>query len=288
MGSRLVPGRHAVPSFCSMGDVNGICVAGQADPTTGAPGRPIRHSTVRDLSVHRWSGFGILLFNANWSTVDNVLAADNTGYGISGFVLHGVTYTHNVAVRNGFPGFYVGDSPNAQAMVGWNRSFANGTSGFEGIGFLFRDSSWGKVWGNTANGNCTGFLFLDSGEDPIPASHWWASENTANRNNLACAAEPGGAPPFSGVGIALFGARHSTLWNNTTNGNHPTGPTVFSGGVVVASSVAAGGRTPVGNLIKENHAHNNSPFDIFYDGSGHNNQFVNNDCGSSMPAWICS
>jgi parallel beta helix pectate lyase-like protein len=288
-GSRLVSGGRVVPGVCnSPEEINGICIVGRFDPTTGAALAPVRRTTVRDLSLHGWTGFGIHLFNANRSTIDHVLAADNGGYGISGFVLHGLKWTHNVALRNGFPGFYIGDSPNASAVVAWNRASGNGTSGVEGIGFLIRDSSWGKLWGNTATGNCAGFLFLDSGENPIPAAHWWAAHNVANRNNLVCEAEPGGAPPFSGVGIALFGARHSVLWQNTTNGNHPNGPSVFSGGIVVASSVAGGGRTPVGNLIKENHAHNNSPFDILYDGSGFNNRFVDNDCGTSSPAFICS
>jgi len=245
-----------------------------------------RHVTVRDLSVHRWSGFGVVMFQANHTRVHNVLAADNDEYGISGFVLHGVTLTHNTAVRNGEPGFYIGDSPNAQAVVAWNRSFLNG-HGSDGIGFLFRDASWGKVWGNTANGNCAGMLFVDTGA-PGFASHWWVAHNTANRNNRVCAAEPDGPPPLSGLGIFLFGARSTTLLENITNGNRPNGPSVASGGIAVASSVVAGGHTPANNLIKRNHAHNNRPFDISYDRTGFNNRFVNNDCGTSTPAFICS
>jgi nitrous oxidase accessory protein NosD len=286
MGTRLVSGGREVPSTCSMPTVSGICVVGKLD-ATGNPVAPTRRTTVRDLSVHGWSGFGVLLFFANQTKVHNVVAARNAEYGISGFVLHGVTFTHNAAIRNGDPGFYIGDSPNAQAVVAWNRASGNGASGADGIGFLFRDASWGKVWGNTANGNCTGFMFIDTGA-PGLASHWWAAHNTANRNNLACAGEAEGPPPLSGIGITLFGARHTTLWDNTTNGNHPTGPSVFSGGIVIASSVPAGGHTPANNLIKENHAQNNSPFDIMYDGTGFNNQFVDNDCGTSTPAFICS
>lgn len=287
-GSRLHGGGPTVPGICvSPGSVTGICVAGKTD-SSGNPVAPTSHVTVRDLSVHGFSGFGVGLFFVNHTKVHEVLAADNGEYGISGFVLHGVTFTHNTSVHNGAPGFYIGDSPKARAIVAWNRSSGNGASGVEGIGFLFRDASWGRVWRNRASGNCAGFLFVDSGENPAPATHWWAARNVANSNNLACAAEPGGAPALSGIGISLFGARHSVLWKNTANGNQPSGPSIFSGGIVVASSVAAGGRTPVGNLINENRAHQNSPFDILFDRTGSGNRFADNHCGTSTPAFICS
>jgi len=275
-GSRLVSGGRVVRSLCnSPGSVNGVCVPGA------------RHVTVRDLSVHRWSGFGLVQFQANHTMVHNVVAADNDEYGISGFVLHGVTFTHNVSVQNHEPGFYIGDSPNAQAVVAHNRAVGNGVDQGEGIGFLFRDASWGKVWDNTANGNCVGMVFVNTGA-PGPAANWWVTDNEANRNNLACPGAADGPPPFSGIGIFLFGARHVTLWDNETNGNRPSGPSVASGGIVLASSVPAGGTTPANNLIKENEAHNNSPFDILWDRSGFNNRFVDNDCETSNPAFICS
>ena len=211
------------------------------------------------LSVHGFSAFGIVLFNAANSTVSHVLAGHNKAYGISGFILSGVTYTHNVARFNGEPGFYIGDSPQADATVAWNRAVENGVGGPEGIGFLFRDSSWGNVWGNTAVGNCAGMVFVDTGEDPIPAEHWTAWSNHSNANNGSCVGEgEGGAPPLSGIGIMLFGASHSVLKNNVALGNQPTGPSVFSGGIVVASSIPAAGADPIGNLIKANTAHNNS------------------------------
>jgi len=132
-------------------------------------------------------------------------------------------------------------------------------------------------------------LFVDTSENPAPASHWMAWANAASHNNLACAAEQGGgAPALSGIGITLFGASHSVLSGNRANNNQPSGPSVFTGGIVVVSSKVAGGSDPVGNLVKENHAHGNSPFDILFDKTGSNNRFVNNDCDTSSPGWICS
>jgi Right handed beta helix region len=288
-GSRLVAGAVPVPSVCTSGSsVHGICVAGQFDQS-GTPGAPVRGVTIRDLSVHGFGGFGVGLFNANGTTVRRVAAIGNAEYGISGFVLHGVRFINSLARLNGAPGFYIGDSPQANAVVTGNRAFGNGTSGVEGIGFLFRDSSWGRVWGNTARNNCAGMIFVDTSENPAPATHWTAWGNTASHNNHACAAEQGGGvPPLSGIGITLFGASHSVLSGNWVNNNQPSGPSVFSGGIIVASSTLAGGGDPAGDLVKRNHAHGNSPFDILFDQSGSNNRFVNNDCGTSNPAGICS
>jgi hypothetical protein len=288
-GSRLFPGANPVPSVCSSpGSVHGICVAGRFDQN-GNPIGPVRGVTIRNLSVHNFSGFGIGMFAANRTTVRGVAAVGNGEYGISGFVLHGVRFLHNLARANGAPGFYIGDSPHAGAVVAGNRAFGNGTSGAEGIGILIRDSSWGRVWGNITRNNCAGIVIVDSGENPAPTTHWAAWGNVASHNNRACAAESGGgAPALSGIGITLFGASHSSLWRNWTNNNRPSGPSVFSGGIVVASATPAGGADPVDDLVRRNHAHRNSPVDILYDGSGSGNRFVGNDCGTSTPTWICS
>jgi len=288
-GSRLFPAAHPVPSVCSSpGSVHGICVAGRFDQH-GNPVAPVSGVTIRNLSVHEFSGFGIGMFIANGTTVRGVAAVGNGEYGISGFVLHGVRFVHDLARSNGAPGFYIGDSPRANAVVAGNRAFRNGTSGVEGIGILIRDSSWGRMWGNVARNNCAGIVIVDSGENPAPTTHWSGWGNVASHNNRECTAEQGGgAPSLSGIGITLFGASHSSLRANWTNGNRPSGPSVFSGGIVVASAAPAGGADPVGDLVKRNHAHRNSPFDILYDGSGSGNRFVKNDCGTSSPSWICS
>ena len=41
------------------------------------------------------------------------------------------------------------------------------------------------------------------------------------------------------------------------------------------------------NRVNGNTAHNNSPADLVYDGSGTNNQFADNDCGTSQPGGLC-
>jgi hypothetical protein len=132
-------------------------------------------------------------------------------------------------------------------------------------------------------------LFVDTAENPAPATHWTAWDNTASHNNLACGPEEGGgAPALSGIGITLFGASESVLLGNRANNNRPSGPSVFSGGIVVASSVIAGGADPANDQVRRNHAHGNSPRDILYDGTGSGNTFTGNDCGTSSPSLICN
>ena len=142
-GSRIVLSSQATPSVCnSPGSVNGICILGQIDQNFN-PMTPVRGTTVKRLSVRGFTGFGVFMFNAADTMVTQVTARRNSGYGISGFVLSGITFTRSVARDNGEPGFYIGDSPHANAWVVGNKAFHNGVGG-EGIGMLFRDSSFGQ------------------------------------------------------------------------------------------------------------------------------------------------
>jgi parallel beta helix pectate lyase-like protein len=284
-GSRIVLSSQPTPSVCnSPGSVNGICILGQIDQNFN-PMTPVRGTTVKRLSVRGFTGFGVFMFNAADTMVTQVTARRNSGYGISGFVLSGITFTRSVARDNGEPGFYIGDSPHANAWVVGNKAFHNGVGG-EGIGMLFRDSSFGHVAHNTSFGNCVGMLFIDTGE-PGGEAHWHAAHNQANRNNGACPGETNGPPPLSGLGIGFIGVQDSVLRHNWTFRNHPAGPSAWSGGIVVATAAPAGGADPMANLLKGNRARNNGPFDIAYDGSGSGNMFVNNRCGTSSPSSIC-
>lgn len=39
--------------------------------------------------------------------------------------------------------------------------------------------------------------------------------------------------------------------------------------------------------VSRNRAHNNSRFDVFYDGTGTNNTFIRNRCGTSNAEGLC-
>jgi nitrous oxidase accessory protein NosD len=292
-GTILMPAGTPTDSPCTDPEgpaVEGICILGTVDPATGDPtGPPIRGVTVQDLTVEGFSGDGIFAFSAEDVTVERVRARENGAYGIVGFVLSGVSYVDNVAIRNGEPGFYIGDSPDAQAVVVGNTSIENGV-GVEGFGFLFRDASHGVVLGNRATRNCLGFIFVDTALNDEPAADWTAVGNTATRNNGACPSNPEdeeSLPAISGTGMLIAGADDVVLRKNVVLGNRPTTESDFSGGIVVMSAAAFGGGDPTGNVIARNVALHNQPADIVWDETGADNSFRGNLCGTSIPEWIC-
>jgi hypothetical protein len=269
-------------------EVQGICVIGEADFETGETGTPVSGVTIRGLTVEGFSGFGVFGFNAEDLAVSHVRARDNVGYGISGFVLSGVRFSDNVATDNGEPGFYVGDSPEADAVLLRNRAVRNGVGGGEGFGFLLRDSSTGVVADNTARRNCAGFVFVDTGENPDPAADWWVRGNTSSRNDGDCPGdEEEGIPPFSGVGILLGGTHAVHVSHNDVFSNRPANDSPFAGGIVVASTTELGGAEPTDNVVAGNTAFHNLPADIRWDGTGTGNVFKRNLCRVSEPRWIC-
>jgi parallel beta helix pectate lyase-like protein len=291
-GARLEPGASPTESICADPEapdvVNGICVVGQFTDTGLGP--PVRDVLIRGFVIDGFSGFGIIAFNAHDFTVAWTKALNNGEYGISGFVLSEVRFVHDVANDNGEPGFYIGDSPDADAVVAWNRAKRNGVGGPEGSGILLRDSREGVVKHNKVSGNCVGITVADTGENPlVPASEWVLRKNRLTNNDGACTGEEGGGPPpISGIGILLLGADETLVKQNRVFGNEPSGPSPLgSGGILLVSGVPAGGGTPTDNRMVNNTARGNTPFDIFWDGSGSGNLFRNNHCDLSDPDWIC-
>src|SRR5947209_3353300 len=123
---------NPVPPQCGSSTVfHGICVAGAFD-AAGNPGDPVKGVQIEGFSVLGFPGFGILDLNAKDSTVENVEAASNASYGISGALLNGISYFGNVSHDNGEPGVYVGDSPRAHAAVVGNTPSHNGAGGHQG------------------------------------------------------------------------------------------------------------------------------------------------------------
>jgi parallel beta helix pectate lyase-like protein len=277
-----------------------FCVLGHINPDF-SPGLPrVTGTRIDGFIMQNYSGDGTFLFNASDSAVTNSEAKDNTGYGIAGFVQYGIRLLHNVSHNNVEPGFYIGDSPNANAYVVGNRSFHNGVglpeAQLEGFGFLFRDSSHGVVRDNSAFDNCAGFVFVDSrlNANTEPLNDWRVAENSANHNHGTCLGEDSAVPPTAGIGFALVGTQHVTLQKNSARGNGTTRAEKDknrSGGILVISAKdgvgGPNGSDPTDNLIVENKAFGNIPFDIYYDTSGTGNKFEDNRCRTSLPPGLC-
>jgi parallel beta-helix repeat protein len=288
-GTVLKPPAEPVANICSFEDeegnliVDGICVAGAFDPDTFELGDPVVGTKIKGFHVKRFPGFGVILINAKRSTVELVQASHNEGYGISGFGLSGIKLLHNYSHDNVEPGFYVGDSPNARAVIIGNRADHNQ------MGIFLRDASKGLVRHNKVKDNCAGIVILETGA-PDPAADWRLKQNLVRHNNEACPGHPEeGEDPLSGIGIALAGADRVLVKNNLVLGNRPSGESLISGGIVVFSTAdpSIGGDDPNDNLIKKNVAFRNDPADIFWDETGTGNEFLRNRCGTSIPEVIC-
>jgi nitrous oxidase accessory protein NosD len=281
----LEPPATPHPSVCTeFGEVNGICVTGQVDPVSHENGPPVTGTRVGGFLVRHFSRFGILLNNAIDTTISDNVASHNRRWGIAGFILTGIDYLHDASHDNGQGGFYIADSPDANALVIGNRAFRNAVE--EGIGLFFRDASHGLVRDNDVRANCAGIWFLDA-QLPGPATDWVARDNIVRNNTAACPPSEDIPVPLSGLGIALLGTARVLVQGNLVTGNQPTGDTPFAGGIVLASSLAFGGADPTDNLVRENLVRNNDPADLVYDGSGSNNRFIGNDCRTSVPDGLC-
>jgi hypothetical protein len=119
-----------------------------------------------------------------------------------------------------------------------------------------------------------------------PVGEFEVKGNTVENNTRSCRAAQFDRN-FSGIGIALLGARDMEVTGNHLSGNVPSGPTPVSGGVVVSTNPFVGGTTkPMNNSVIGNHFGRNKP-DIFWDESGSGNRFVGNLCNSSVPSRLC-
>lgn len=282
-GTILKPRKHPLPSPCTNSDgtvqfVNGICSVGQFDPATGDPAAPIDGTTIHGFRVVGFSSTGILFFNDAHTVVSGNRVIGNADYGIAAFVNDHITYANNVATGSEEAGFYIGDSPDAEAVVTHNTATGNL------FGFFFRDSQHGLFAHNLAKGNCVGIMTMDTGS-PGAEGFVEIRQNRIFHNQKAC--PPGEGPALSGIGILLFGTTHANVWGNRVTKNLPSGPSFVTGGIVVHSAGIIAGADPTDNVVTQNFVHGNLSKDLKYDGTGSGNTFPNNDCGTSHPAGLC-
>ena len=281
-GTILRPRKNPLDSPCTSRDgsivsVNGICAVGQFD-ASGDPGAPITGTTIHGFRVVGFSSTGIIFFNDAQTVISGNHVIGNADYGIAAFVNDHITYTHNVATGSEEAVFYVGDSPDAEAVVTHNTATGNL------FGFFFRDSQHGLYAHNFAKGNCVGIMTLDTGA-PGAEGFVEISQNRIFHNQKACPAGEG--PPLSGIGIFLFGTTHANVWGNRVTKNLPSGPSFVTGGIVVHSAGIVAGADPTDNAVTGNFVHDNLSKDLKYDGTGSGNTFSGNDCSTSHPEGLC-
>ena len=156
-------------------------------------------------------------------------------------------------------------------------------------GIYVADAHRGSFAGNTIHDNCAG-MFFEADGFKAPVSGFEVKGNTVKDNTRSCrgAEFDRGHPNVSGIGIGLFGTTDMQVTANHLSGNVPSGPTAFSGGVVVSTDPFFGGSAkPRNNSVTGNHFGRNRP-DIFWDKSGSGNRFVGNLCNTSVPSSLCN
>jgi hypothetical protein len=121
-------------------------------------------------------------------------------------------------------------------------------------------------------------------------AHTNTTHPRARHNTRFCAAgEDADEPSIGGHGILVVGADRVKIEDNTIRGNNPSaeGVSIFpSFGVTIASGEVAGSDAPEKVLVKDNKFRNS--LDIFWDESGSNIAFEDNDCRTSSPDGLCN
>src|SRR5215211_5122481 len=213
------------------------------------------------------------------STNTTVEGNDLVGNWVGAFIgdSPGTKVISNDISRSGIVGTFVGGQKSATAKL-----VGNNISGGP-WGIFVTDAHGGSVVGNNVHDNCAGMFFEAFG----PVGDFGVKGNTVQNNTRSCRAAQFDRN-FSGIGIALLGARDMEVTANHLSGNVPTGPTRISGGVVVAvNPYRKGEPKPMNNSVTGNHFGRNKP-DIFWDESGSGNRFVGNLCDTSVPSRLCN
>src|SRR5215204_4212279 len=246
--------------------------------------------------------FGINVEEGNTNTT--VAGNDSIGNSVSGIGVFGSTDTKilsNDVSRTEILGVYVEDAPGTKVLS--NDISRSGETGIifranndaKVVGNNISRGAWGMyvantkggfIAGNTIHDNCAGMFFEANGFEKGPVSGFEVKANTVKNNTRSCRAAKFGRN-FSGIGIALHGARDMEVSANHLSGNVPSGPTRISGGIVVAVNPYFGETTKHrNNTVTGNHFGRNKP-DIFWDKSGSGNRFVGNLCNTSVPSRRC-
>jgi parallel beta-helix repeat protein len=222
--------------------------------------------------------FGIEVTKGTNTTIAGNDSIGNSVDGIGVIDSPGTKILSNVARRNEVVGIFLGTQRANAKVVG------NDLSGSD-FGIFVAGAHRGSFAANEAHDNCAGVVF--QGDFGGSVGNFEVKGNQVENNTRKCPANQG-REAFSGIGIALFGARGMEVTGNHLSGNVPSGPTAVSGGVVVGVDPLFGGTTkPMNNSVIGNHFGRNKP-DIFWDESGSGNRFLGNLCNSSVPSRLCN
>ncbi len=276
----LKPPRRAPHNLCTAAfGETGICILAAKVSGSGKVLKTVRGDTISKLSVAGFPANGVFGYGTVGLTVTHVTAINDGDYGISRFNSTTTEFTHDVAIGNHEAGFYVGDSPDADTVVRYDRATGNQ------FGIFVRHAREVLVANNYAARNCQGILVLDDGQRG-GAGNALIKGNVVVRNNKFCRRHGDTPINLKGGGILLLGATKTIVIGNLVNDN--SGKQINSGGIVVASAHSLShGSNPNFDTIKDNWAHRNHPADLIWDGTGKRVRFSGNHCTTSLPPGLC-
>jgi parallel beta-helix repeat protein len=267
-----LPSTTPPPSLCTSGGppgptpVVGICVQSANDVT------------ITGFLVTGFTESGIMGVATDRLRVSKVQSDNNGGYGVFSLAAKHTRMSENRASGNLEAGYYLGDSPDSSSVISNNVATNNG------FGVFMRDSTKVTATENRVSGNCMGIMALNT--TPAGAGEYTIRENKARANDRFCNNEEV-QQTYSGVGIALVGVHGVLVADNEVTDNRPEPGHTLSlspGGVVV---IGPFGVAPSNNTVRDNEILRNRPFDIFWDKTGTNNVFKENDCRRSQPQGLC-
>jgi len=263
----------------------GICVAPvDFDPATGSYTTRVHDVTITGFRVVGFQGEGIFGFGTKNLKVSDVVAIDNTAYGIASFDGIDTIFTRNAVTGSHDAGIYIGDSLNARAVVSNNRAWNNA------LGILLRHSQKAIVSDNDVRGNCLGVFLLADGQAG-GSGQTAVLNNTVVANNEVCTqfADAQFLPVLGGGGIVLAGSQRNVIVQNVVKNNR--GDTLFSGGIVLIATPRPNTNgsfdASTNNLVLLNKLGGNKPADVVADEFSTPNVIVANRCRTSMPDGLC-
>ncbi|MFJ7590216.1 nitrous oxide reductase family maturation protein NosD [Streptomyces sp. NPDC097617] len=277
-GAPVAPGAAAATGralTCSQADT-GICVMGTAE-------RPVVDVNIRSLTVSGFKRNGIWASYTDRLSVQRVIAEKNGTWGIAQERSTRGLFRDNTARDNAESGLFIANTVDREggatdtlgAVVRRNTLTGNR------IGVTVRRVRNLSVYGNTVTGNCGG-IFVVGDEGEPGAGDLTIRGNRIHENNKFCKGNSR-LPDIQGVGIVLTGAEETIVRSNSIRGN--VGASPLSGGILLFKSFV--GATNTDNVIQDNVVRDNKPADLANQGTGTGNRFLNNRCGTSVPAGMC-
>ena len=262
------------------GTVNGICIAGEFVLGSDEVGTPVRGVSVSGFRVRDFTRFGVVVDNAVDTTIVDTDVGASGLWGVAAFTVTDIRLVRDTSHTNGQGGFYVGDSPHANAVLDDLAAYGNTTS--EGIGIFVRDASHGIVHGNRLEGNCTGLIAVDTG---IRRGRRGLADRRQHRPRKLGRVRAERRHPAAALGPRHRRARHERHVDRgkPRRANTPSAEAPLSGGILLASSESVGGVDPSNTVVRGNVARANVPADLIHDGTGERIRVTDNRCQTSGP-----